>query len=123
MSHGYSDVEAYQSMLPWKYSFLESFQLLHSEMDDDSQLPSLSVQISLLNDDNGSILSLSFQGVRNLRMQLTRDYVQLRGLEITNIGSSQWEGLKYLVHETEENQLSFYCKSFKASVIENENVE
>jgi hypothetical protein len=119
----HSDVEIYKSMHPWKYTFLESFKLSHSEEDEDSQLSSLLAQISLLNDDNGSILSLTFQGVKNLRVQLTRDYIQLRGLEITNISSSQWEGLSYFVHETEENQLSFYCKSFEASVIESEKVE
>jgi len=68
----------------------------------------------VLGDEKSHELQLAFAGVRDLRIANLRPGVKCR-LEIIRIEAHQLEGLRYQVHNVEQDfTLSFYCREFNA---------
>jgi hypothetical protein len=67
------------------------------------------------NPQKGHELQLAFAGVRDLRIADLRPGVKCQ-LEILRIDAQQLEGLRYQVHNLEQDfTLSFYCSEFNVT--------
>lgn len=71
-------------------------------------------------DDDPRRLHLSFENVIDFKFN-PNGFVEISLLEILSIREKQWENLKYRVVDTEENQLSFYCKQFEVEIMHKED--
>jgi hypothetical protein len=108
-------IEQYKALGPHKFSFLRQLTLSQDAMSEDA----LSLTLELLSDeDKIGELHLLFFGVQQLKMNIERDYLQMK-IEISSMREAQWEHLKYFI-KAEDNQLSFYCKRFEIKLVDAE---
>jgi hypothetical protein len=57
-------------------------------------------------------VTLRFKGVDSLKLDFANPaHLQLMGLDMIDIKSSGWEGLRYHVLDDENGSLEFYCKA------------
>jgi hypothetical protein len=86
-------IEQYKALGPHKFSFLRRLTLLQEAMSEKG----LSLTLELLSDeDKIGELHLLFFGVQQLKMNIERDYLQMK-IEISSMRASQWEYLKYFI--------------------------
>lgn len=111
-------VAQYVALNPAAYSELELFEL-RQPMSVGGRSPETSLRIILRSGHftGNSRLALTFHGIAELHLEAGA-YSQLIQLEIISIRDRGWQQLNYLVHETENDVLRFYCQMFSAEVIE-----
>jgi hypothetical protein len=104
-------LEAYRSM---SQSYLPLMCLTVRQVPVESGEFLQSVEV-VLGDEKGHELQLAFAGVRDLRIVDLRPGVKCQ-LEILRIDAQQLEGLRYQVHNLEQDfTLSFYCSEFNVT--------
>jgi len=104
-------LEAYRSM---SQSCLPLMCLTVRQVPVESGEFLQSVEV-VLGDEKGHELQLAFAGVRDLRIADLRPGVKCQ-LEILRIDAQQLEGLRYQVHNLEQDfTLSFYCSEFNVT--------
>jgi hypothetical protein len=62
-------------------------------------------------------LVLTFSGVTECRFQST-SLIQFVSLQITSIRDRHWEGLHYIVHDAENDDLYLLCDTFTAELFD-----
>ena len=84
------------------------------------QTPSLEVVLDLAQrGDAGDRLRLTFIGVRNLCLrQPPWSLFEIKFLEIRDVSSDQWEGVRYIVKDPENDSISLQCADIKVDVAE-----
>lgn len=116
-------VDQYWSLNPRLFSVLDKLNI-YQKSTGGSPAHMLSLEIwfraSENEDDDFRRLHLSFDNVTTLKIN-PHGFIQIPVLEIVSIQEYQWEGLKYRVSDTEENQLSFYCKQFDVEIANKED--
>ena len=121
MTEEYTMIERYYSLKPTDFPILERLEIQQSMTLDEVSPPELCLEIELRprSKTDHRRLFLSFIGVKELQLrQPSWSEVQFTFLEINSIQTQQWENLRYKVKESEENALSFFCKSFHAAIKE-----
>jgi|SRR5580704_2595617 hypothetical protein len=105
-----SRLQAYRNMSQ-NYLTVMSLTVRQFSVESGEFLQSVEV---VLGDEKSHELQLAFAGVRDLRVADLRPGVKCR-LAITRIEAHQLEGLRYQVHNMEQDfTLSFYCQEFNA---------
>ncbi len=111
-------IRQYLSLSPRRFAVLEEVEV-RQRSTGGAPATELTLELWLRASENEDAdsqrLYLSFENVSELKIN-SRGFFQIPLLEIVSIRDSQWEGLKYRVADTEENQLSFYCRRFDASI-------
>lgn len=113
-------IEHFQSLNPHLFDFLDTLEV--SVLSGDNALHSPLVLEMWLRPlanayDDMRRLHLLFQGVVELKLDMGRHAI-VSQLEIFSLKNDQWEHVKYRVHETEDDMLSFYCERFTAMLEE-----
>lgn len=110
-------VAHYWSLKPLRFTELECFELWYP-FRNEGERPTSALSIVLR--PGGEIeypkLALHFIGVAELHL-LADIHTQLPQIEISSVRDRGWEGLHYLVHETDSDRLRFYCDSFDARIV------
>jgi hypothetical protein len=113
------ETRTYMSLNPWRFNEVVCLEIRQSPPQQDRQI-GLTVGILLRpsNTDgpDTSRLHLVFHEVVDMRLE-ARAYFQLTQIEIFSIRDRGWERLNYLVHETEEDFMRFYCHRFEARLV------
>jgi hypothetical protein len=119
------EIDKYLSLKPFSFDFLERFELQQHEIFEDtySSIYTLSVELWLCQvstDEPHPQLRLLFGEVQKLNFQPSFP-LTLR-LRIRSLRQDQWEYLRYAVSDDDAG-LSFYCRSFEASLVENDRTQ
>jgi hypothetical protein len=114
-----NDIDSYTSLQPRRYPLVDGL-LIEQAYSPEGEGASVSIAICLSSNVSreGMKLKLIFDDVVDLHLNPGSFPLTLPLLEISNIKSYQWEGIHYKVSETEEDKISFYCKSFSVTVRE-----
>jgi hypothetical protein len=82
------------------------------------QTPSLEVVLDLAQRGvAGDRLRLTFTGVRNLCLrQPSWSLFEIKFLEIRDVSSDQWEGVRFIVNDPENDSISLQCADIKVEV-------
>jgi hypothetical protein len=117
-------IDRYWSLNPRLFPIFDRLEL-HQKSTGGSPAHVLSLEIwfraSANEVDDLRRLHLSFDHVTTLKIN-PHGFIQIPVFEIVSIQEYQWEGLKYRVSDTEENQLSFYCKQFEVEIVNQEEI-
>ena len=111
-------IQHYYSLNPIQFGFLESLNLSREILSEGCSDYLLDIKMRTFpRKSDTHKLSLSFWGVRNLRLGnlegLTNWFIEIR-----SIHEHQLEDLEYRVIESENEAFSFYCKDFKATIVD-----
>src|ERR1700730_857488 len=121
MESGDRAIDEYLSFEPSAFDFLDRFGVQQHEIFEDtySSRYMLSVEIWLSqysSEESHPQLRLQFGEVQDLHFR-QQCYPLVLHLNVRSLRKDQWEHLRYAV-TSEEGRLSFYCRSFKADLIE-----
>lgn len=117
-------IDKYWSFNPRLFSILDRLEMYQkSTGESPAHMLSLKIWLRASEDESDDLrrLYLSFDTVSELKIN-PRSFIQIPVLDIVSIKEYQWEGLKYRVADTEENQLSFYCKQFEVTLVDKKDV-
>lgn len=121
MESGDKSIDEYLSFNPSAFEVLDRFTVQQYEIFEDtySSRYFLSVEIWLSQYSSKKAhtqLRLRFGGIQELRFH-QGFYPLTLCLGIRSVRQDQWEYLRYSVAD-EEGRVSFYCRSFKADLVE-----
>lgn len=109
-------VRRYYSLKPAQFGFLESFELRREIQKGKCSDYALKLEMRSLQEDKDQYyLTLSFTGVRDLRIGDLEGLTSLL-IDIRSLQGYQLEDLCYRIAENENDAFSFCCKDFKAVV-------
>jgi hypothetical protein len=121
MESGDRTIDEYLSFEPLAFDFLDRIEVQQHEIFEDtySSRYILSVEVWLSqysSEEAHPRLRLRFDEVQELHIQQQYSPLILH-LNIRSLRKDQWEDLRYAI-TSEEGKLSFYCRSFKADLVE-----
>jgi len=107
-------IRHYMALNPWRFNELVSLEI-HQQAPRITNSQGFTVRIILRpsDDTTPTRLHLVFYHVVDMRLN-PGGYMQLMQTEIISIRDREWEQLNYLVHETEDDVMRFYCHHFEA---------
>lgn len=110
-------VAHYWSLKPLQFTELECFDLRYPfRGKGDRPTSALSIVLRPGGEAEYPKLALHFVGVAQVHLRAEM-HTQLPQIEISSVRGRGWEGLHYLVHETDSDGLQFYCDSFDARIV------
>lgn len=121
MESGDRAIDEYLSFEPSAFDFLDRIEVQQHEIFEDtySSRYILSVEVWLSqysSEEAHPRLRLRFDEVQELHIQQQYSPLVLH-LNIRSLRKDQWEHLRYAI-TSEGGKLSFYCRSFKADLVE-----
>jgi hypothetical protein len=108
-------IENFCRLNPELYGFLETFEL-HRKVESEGSSDFSIVILLRRSDFAANRLMLTFEGVRGVKINYLEGLVSL-AVSVNSIRDDQQEGLNYRVTEVEEEAFSFFCASFRASIL------
>ena len=112
-------LDRYYSLVPRNFPVLVRLEILQT-IPPEMLLGAISIHIELRpsEEEDRRRLFLSFQGVVNLQIKQEWSEFAFSEIKVVSIQDHQWEQLNYKVYDEDEESISFFCRSFEASIKE-----
>lgn len=114
----------YHSLEPTFFDILDRFSVSQHHWSEDKRNEIvLEIRLRRLEneEEDSRRLRLSFTGVKDLKLNLA-GFLLFPHIAVRSIRHYQWERLNYEVEDAENQTFSFVCKTFEASLEEEEGV-